>query len=144
MAINYFTENVQLPKKFKKRRTSQWIKHVIQREEKCIGNIVYIFCNDDHIIEINRQYLQHDFYTDIITFDYTIGDKLSGEIYISLETVKTNAEKFHTEYEEELRRVLIHGILHLCGYNDKTKAEQKIMRHKEDLSLDLYKSITPQ
>jgi rRNA maturation RNase YbeY len=135
MAITYLTENVKLPKQFKKRLTSRWIKEVILSCGKKPGSIVFVFCDDGKILEINRQYLQHDYYTDIITFDYTEGDTLSGDIFISLDTVKTNAQAYKTDYEEELRRVIIHGILHLCGYDDKTSAKKKIMRKKENDSL---------
>jgi rRNA maturation RNase YbeY len=135
MAIAYYTEKVKLPKQFKRRQTSQWINQVASDCGKSTGNIVYLFCDDEKMLEINRQYLQHDYYTDIITFDYTENNKISGDIFISLETVKTNAEKFKTNYEEELHRVIIHGILHLCGYNDKTAEDKKRMRAKEDEAL---------
>ena len=138
MAITYLTENVTLPKRFKRRLTSQWIKDVIGKYEKKVGDIAYIFCNDEKIIEINRQYLRHDYFTDIITFDYTDGNMISGDVFISLETVKTNAAQYKTTYEEELRRVVIHGVLHLCGYKDKTRKDKKNMREKEDEALDLY------
>jgi rRNA maturation RNase YbeY len=138
MAITYITENVTLPKRFKRRLTSQWIKDVIRKHEKKAGDIAYIFCNDGKIIEMNRQYLQHDYFTDIITFDYTDGNTISGDVFISLETVKTNAEQYKTTYEEELRRVVIHGVLHLCGYKDKTRKDRENMREKEDEALGLY------
>ena len=135
MSITYYTENVNLPKKFKKRQASQWIKEIIQNHEKKLGDIVYIFCDDEKILEINRQYLQSDYYTDIITFDYTEGVVLSGDLYISVDTVRSNSEKFHTDFLEELHRVIIHGILHLCGYKDKTPTEKKTMRAKEKEAL---------
>ena len=136
MAITYITENVNLPKQFKKRQISKWIKYIIQTHERKTGAIVYIFCNDEKILEINTQYLKHKFYTDIITFDYTKGNTVSGDIFISLDTVKTNSERFKTNYEEELRRVLIHGILHLCGIDDKTAATRIIMECAENEALD--------
>jgi rRNA maturation RNase YbeY len=132
MSITFLTENVELPKQFRKRSTSQWIKETAAKYGKTIGSIAYIFCDDKTIIDINRQYLKHDYYTDVITFDYSENDKLSGDIFISIDTVKTNAEKFKTDYHEELHRVMIHGILHLCGYEDKTQAGKKNMREKED------------
>ena len=141
MSIAYYTENVKLPKQFNKRRITQWIKKVVLSHGKETANIVYIFCDDDKMLEINKQYLQHDYYTDIITFDYTEGDNLSGDLFLSLETVRTNSEKFKTDYDEELRRVIIHGILHLCGYNDQTPTEKKTMRAKEKDALGLFEVL---
>ena len=105
-----------------------------------MGEISYIFCNDEKILEVNRQYLQHDYYTDIITFDYTEGDKISGDLFISLDTVRSNAEQFHQSYEQELHRVIIHGILHLCGINDKGPGEREIMEKNENEALALLNS----
>ncbi len=121
----------------KKRETTEWIKAVASAYEKRTGDIAYIFCSDDHILEVNRQYLQHDYYTDIITFDYTTGDRISGDLFISLDTVRTNAEQFGTAYEEELHRTVIHGILHLCGINDKGPGEREIMEAAENKALIL-------
>ena len=134
MAIIYDAVDISFPK-IKRRETTRWIKRVIERFNKKAGDITYIFCSDAEILRINQSYLNHDYYTDIITFDYSEGDKLSGDLFISLETVKTNSEKFKTNYEDELHRVMIHGVLHLCGYNDKTPKEKKIMRAKEDEAL---------
>ena len=106
---------------------------------KRIGEIAYIFCSDEKILEVNRQYLQHDYYTDIITFDYCQGDRLSGDLFISLETVKTNSEQFNTTYDEELHRTIIHGILHLCGINDKGPGEREIMEAAENRALAIRK-----
>jgi rRNA maturation RNase YbeY len=142
MAITYITENINLPTQFKKRQTTQWIKEIIQKNGKRTGSIAYIFCNNEKIREINSQYLKHNYFTDIITFDYTEGSTISGDIFISLETVKSNAELYRTHYDEELRRVIIHGILHLCGYDDKTRTDKKTMRAKEDEALDIFKEIT--
>ncbi|WP_366535744.1 rRNA maturation RNase YbeY [Streptococcus pneumoniae] len=116
----------------KKRETSEWIKAVAATYGKRIGEIAYIFCSDEKILEVNRQYLQHDYYTDIITFDYCEGDRLAGDLFISLETVATNAEQFGASYEQELNRTIIHGILHLCGINDKGPGEREIMEAAED------------
>jgi rRNA maturation RNase YbeY len=102
---------------------------------KKVGDVNYIFCNDERILEVNREYLQHDYYTDIITFDYTEGDIISGDLFISLDTVKTNSEQFSTEYDEELHRTIIHGILHLCGINDKGPGEREIMEEAENRAL---------
>ena len=109
----------------KKRETTAWIKAVADTYGKKVGEIAYIFCSDEKILEVNRQYLQHDYYTDIITFDYCEGKKLSGDLFISLDTVRTNAEQFNAPYETELYRVIIHGILHLCGINDKGRENAK-------------------
>ena len=136
MAITYQTEDAKMPA-IKKRETSAWIKEVAADYEKKIGEIAYIFCSDEKIIEVNRQYLQHDYYTDIITFDYTEGNKISGDLFISLDTVKTNAEQFNTPYEEELYRTIIHGILHLCGINDKGPGEREIMEAAENKALEM-------
>lgn len=122
--ITYQTEGVDMPA-IKKRETSAWIKAVAETYGKKVGEIAYIFCSDEKILEVNRQYLQHDYYTDIITFDYCEGNRISGDLFISLDTVRTNAEQFGATYETELHRVIIHGILHLCGINDKGPGERE-------------------
>lgn len=134
MAVTYQTEGVKMPD-IKKRETTEWIKAVAASYGKRLGEIAYIFCSDEKILEVNRQYLQHDYYTDIITFDYTSGDKISGDLFISLDTVKTNSEAFNTPYNEELHRTIIHGILHLCGINDKGPGEREIMEENENRAL---------
>ena len=113
----------------------EWLENIIQCEEKKIGTINYIFCDDEYLLKINQDFLQHDYYTDIITFDKVRGKSISGEIFISLQRVKENAEIFQKPYEQERRRVMAHGILHLCGYKDKTLEEQAIMRSKENFYL---------
>ena len=113
----------------------EWIHRVAEDYGKKVGDISYIFCSDEKILEVNRQFLQHDYYTDIITFDYTSGKKIAGDIFISLDTVRTNAEKFETEYDEELHRTIIHGILHLCGINDKGPGEREVMEACENRAL---------
>ena len=138
MAITYQTEGIKMPD-IKKRETTEWIKAVAATYEKRIGEIAYIFCSDEKILEVNRQYLQHDYSTDIITFDYCEGNRLSGDLFISLETVKTNSEQFNTPYEEELHRTIIHGILHLCGINDKGPGEREIMEAAENKALAMRK-----
>ncbi|MFV0545109.1 MAG: rRNA maturation RNase YbeY [Bacteroides sp.] len=138
MAITYQTEGIKMPH-IKKRETSEWIKKVAATYQKRVGEIAYIFCSDDKILEVNRQYLQHDYYTDIITFDYCQGDRIAGDLFISLDTVKTNSEQFNTPYEEELNRTIIHGILHLCGINDKGPGEREIMEAAENKALSLRK-----
>lgn len=115
--------------------TTAWIYRVAEKHGKRIGNINYIFCTDEEILNVNMQYLQHDYYTDIITFDYSANDILSGDIYLSLDTVASNAEMLHKSPDEELHRVIIHGILHLTGINDKEPGEREIMEHAEDDAL---------
>lgn len=121
----------------KKRENTEWVKAVAATYGKRVGEIAYIFVDDEKILEVNRQYLQHDYYTDIITFDYCEGDRISGDLFISLDTVRSNAELVGATYEEELYRVIIHGILHLCGINDKGPGEREIMEAAEDKALTL-------
>lgn len=137
--IHYYSENISLPK-FSKRLISNWIKEVAQLHGKRVGEISYIFCNDEKILEVNRQYLQHDYFTDIITFDDNEGDKLNGDIFISLDTVADNAREYKATFEDELHRVMIHGILHLCGQDDHSKEERAEMIRKENEALHLLES----
>ena len=132
--ISYNTVNVKMPA-IRRRDTSAWVKAVAASYGKKVGEIAYIFVDDEEILRVNRAYLQHDYYTDIITFDYTEGDTISGDLFISLDTVRTNAEQFDKPYDEELHRVIIHGILHLCGINDKGPGEREIMEAAEDKAL---------
>lgn len=132
--ISYNTVNVKMPA-IRRRDTSAWVKAVAASYGKKVGEIAYIFVDDEEILRVNREYLQHDYYTDIITFDYTEGDTISGDLFISLDTVRTNAEQFDKPYAEELHRVIIHGILHLCGINDKGPGEREIMEAAEDKAL---------
>lgn len=132
--ITYNADGVKMPK-IRHRDTSAWIKRVAQAHGRKVGEIGYMFVSDEKILEVNRQYLGHDYYTDIITFDYDEGDVLNGDLVISLDTVRTNAEKFGKEYDEELHRVIIHGILHLCGINDKGPGEREIMEAHENEAL---------
>ncbi len=136
--ITYNSEGVQLPK-IRKRDTTAWIRRVAATYGKKVGEVGYMFVDDEKILEVNREYLGHDYYTDIITFDYCEGNILNGDLVISLDTIKTNAEKFHKEYDEELHRVIIHGILHLCGINDKGPGEREIMEAAENKALALLK-----
>ena len=135
--IAYYTEDVKMPT-FPKRKMNAWIKRVANKYKKNVGEIAYIFCSDKKILEVNKQYLQHDYYTDIITFDYCERDVLNGDIFISIETVSSNAEQFRVSFEEELRRILIHGILHLCGQDDKTPALRAEMTKKENEALEMW------
>ena len=132
--ISFYAEDIEMPK-LKKTALKAWIKAVAEKHGFKLGDIAYIFCSDKRILEVNRQFLSHDYYTDIITFDYTEGNKISGDLFISLDTVKSNAEKFDTDYDQEFHRVVIHGILHLCGINDKGPGEREIMEANENEAL---------
>jgi metalloprotein, YbeY/UPF0054 family len=134
--ITYNTEDVKMPV-FPKRKTSAWIKSVAALHGKTVGDIAYIFCSDEKILDVNRMYLQHDYYTDIITFDYSEDDMISGDLFISLDTVRTNAEKFAVAYDSELYRVIIHGVLHLCGIDDKAPGARAVMERYENEALQL-------
>ena len=134
--ITYNAEGVKLPK-IGKRDTTRWIKAVAATHNRKVGEIGYMFVEDEKILEVNNEYLGHDYYTDIITFDYCEGNVLNGDIVISLDTVRTNAEKFGKTYEDELFRVIIHGVLHLCGINDKGPGEREIMEENENKALAL-------
>lgn len=140
MPIKFQSENVTFPGTIKKRETANWIKTIAADYGKKVGELSYLFCDDQKILEMNRHYLQHDYFTDIITFDYSEGNSIAGDIIISLETVRSNSQKYQTPFEEELRRVIIHGVLHLCGLRDKNKKEQKEMREAEDKALFLLNS----
>ncbi|AFR35389.1 rRNA maturation RNase YbeY [Riemerella anatipestifer] len=115
---------------------SKWLEQIILSEHKKPGKINYIFCDDEYLLKINQEHLQHDYYTDIITFDYVRGNTISGDIFVSLERVKDNASTLSKDYQSEFLRVLAHGILHLCGYKDKTEEDIKTMRGKEDFYLN--------
>ena len=134
--ITYNTDGVKMPK-IKRKDTTAWIKAVAQTYGRKVGEVGYMFVNDEKILEINNEYLGHDYYTDVITFDYDEGDVVNGDIVISLDTVRTNAEMFGKAYEDELYRVIIHGILHLCGLNDKGPGEREIMEKAENTALEM-------
>ncbi len=134
--ISYQTDGTKMPD-IKKRETSAWIKKVAATYGKKCGDIAYIFCNDEKILEVNKEYLQHDYYTDIITFDYSEADSISGDLFISLDTVRSNSEQLGVGYEQELHRVIIHGILHLCGIDDKGEGEREIMEAAENKALSM-------
>ena len=137
--ISYNAEGVPMPN-IKRRATTAWIKAVAATYGKRVGEIGYLFVDDEHILDVNNQYLGHDYYTDIITFDYCEGDVLNGDLVISLDTVRSNAELFGKPYEEELHRVIIHGVLHLCGLNDKGPGERELMEDAENRALALLKT----
>ncbi len=134
--ITYNTDGVKMPK-IKRKDTTEWIKAVAQSYGRKVGEVGYMFVNDAKILEINNEYLGHDYYTDVITFDYDEGDVVNGDIVISLDTVRTNAQLFDKAFEEELYRVIIHGILHLCGLNDKGPGEREIMEEAENKALEM-------
>ena len=134
--ITYYTEGVEMPP-IRQDEISAWVKAVAETYHKRTGDIAYIFCSDEKILEVNKAYLQHDYYTDVITFDYTEGDKNGGDIFISVDTVRSNAEQFGTDYDEELHRIIIHGVLHLCGINDKGPGEREMMTRHENEALKL-------
>ena len=132
--ITYQAEGVKMPS-IRKRENTAWVKAVAQSYNKRVGEVAYIFVDDEKGLKVNRQYLQHDYYTDIITFDYCEGDVISGDLFISLDTVRSNAGQMGVAYEQELDRVIIHGILHLCGIDDKGPGEREIMEAAEDKAL---------
>lgn len=138
-AILFFSEDISFTLS-KPRRTSNWIKLIAKKEKREVLDVSYIFCSDSFLLQLNQQYLNHNTLTDIITFDYSEGAKqLEGEIYISIDRVKENAEKFKVPFQDELDRVMIHGVLHLIGYKDKKPADKALMRKKEEASLSLRK-----
>ena len=134
--ITYNTENVSMPA-ISCPAVTAWIGEVAKHYGLKAGDINYIFVDDDRILEVNKEFLGHDYYTDIITFDYTEGHTINGDIYISLDTVRTNAQQVGATYDEELHRVIIHGVLHLCGINDKGPGEREIMEKAEDHALSI-------
>ena len=138
--VRYFTEDISF--NFKGRAlNNHWLKTVAESEIRRLGDINVIFCSDHYILDVNMKYLQHDYFTDIITFDYCEGDRLSGDLFISIDSVRENAIEYGTEFEEELHRVIVHGVLHLIGYDDHSKEEIAQMRAKEDYYLSLRKSL---
>ena len=133
--INFFTETEFT---INEDEINSWLLSVIASEDKNLGEINYIFCDDAYLLSINQQYLDHDTYTDIISFDTSEGNDLSGDIFISVERIKENAQQFNVSVDDELKPVLAHGILHFCGYKDKTDDEAKLMREKEDEKLKMF------
>lgn len=136
--VSFFNQSISFKLK-DKTKLKQWIKTITEKEKHKLGQINYIFCTDDELLEINIRHLNHKTLTDIITFDYTEGKTIHSDIYISIERVEENSKKFKVTFDEELHRVMIHGILHLCGYKDKSKADSELMRKKENASLKLFK-----
>lgn len=138
--ISYFYEDTKFVFKGKQ-RNNRWLRLVVESEIRRLGDLSIIFCSDPYILDINLKYLQHDYFTDIITFDYCEGEKISGDLFISIDSVRENAVFYGTEFDDELNRVMVHGVLHLIGYDDHTKAEQKTMREKENYYLSLRELV---
>ena len=137
-SIHFFNQNIQF-KLPQSRKTKDWIKEVVARESMTLKGLNYIFCSDEHLLAVNQQYLKHDTLTDIITFDNSEGpgSAVEGDIFISIDRVRDNAQELKTDFDTELHRVMIHGLLHLIGYGDKTAGQKKLMREKEDTYLSL-------
>jgi rRNA maturation RNase YbeY len=132
--IEWICQNVSMPE-IDTERLACWLEQVAKAHDCILGSLVYIFCDDEKILEVNRQFLNHDYYTDIITFDYCRGKLVRGDMYISLDTVHSNAEGLNCSYDSELKRVIVHGLLHLCGINDKAPGEREIMEAHENQAL---------
>lgn len=138
--IRYFCEDIRFTYK-NKLANNRWLKMVAGSEIRKIGDINVIFCSDNYILDVNMKYLQHDYFTDIITFDYCEGKVLSGDLFISVDIVRENSIEFGTDFEEELHRVIVHGVLHLIGYDDHTEEDKKVMRQKENYYLQMRSQI---
>lgn len=136
MSILFFCEEIKNPIKGKKRKISQWIKEIICLHNKQVGDINFIFCSNNFILQINKQFLKHNYYTDVITFSYNENNLISGDIFISVEQVKENATELNLPFKEELLRVIVHGVLHLLGYNDKNEKQKLQMRLAENQYLE--------
>lgn len=134
ISFNYETD-FELPNE---NQLSNWLSQVILSENKKEGDINYIFCDDEYLLNLNKQYLDHDTLTDIISFDYSVGNELHGDIFISVERVRENAQDFNVTFEDELKRVLVHGVLHYCGFKDKSKEDEQLMRQKEDEKIKMF------
>jgi len=132
--VSYFNEDIKFSFK-EKRLTSRWLRFVAESEAKRLGDVSVIFCSDNYILDVNIKYLKHDYYTDIITFDYCEGNRLSGDLFISIDSVRENASFYGTEFSDELNRVIVHGLLHLIGYDDHTEEDIAVMRAKENYYL---------
>ena len=138
--ISYFYEDTKFVFTGKL-RNNRWLRLVAESEIRRLGDLSIIFCSDNYILDINMKYLQHDYFTDIITFDYCEGEKISGDLFISVDSVRENAAFYGTEFEDELNRVMVHGVLHLIGYDDHTQKDIKMMRSKEDYYLSLRELV---
>ena len=138
--ISYYYEDTKFVFKGRQ-RNNRWLRLVAESEIRRMGDLSIVFCSDNYILDMNIKYLQHDYFTDIITFDYCEGEKISGDLFISVDSVRENALLYGATFEEELNRVMVHGVLHLIGYDDHTKAEQKTMREKENYYLSLRELV---
>ncbi len=143
MEVDFYSEEQVTMPKLRKELLRDWIEAVAKKYDKVLGELCYFFCSDEYILKANREFLQHDYYTDIITFDNTEDDCLSGDLLISLDTVASNAELLKVRFEEELHRVIIHGILHMAGLGDKEEEEALLMRQAEDEALLMLKNLLP-
>ena len=139
--IHIIAQNVPLPP-IDQALLTRWVEAVARNHHKRVGRLTYIFCDDEYILTTNRQFLQHDYYTDIITFDYSNSHRISGDMVISLDTVRSNAQQLAVDYHRELRRVIIHGVLHLCGINDKGPGEREIMEEAENQALEILETLS--
>ena len=138
--ISFEVKNVSLPN-LDFAKVEKWLEAMAVSHKRIVGKLNYLFCDDKEILRVNREFLDHDYFTDIITFDYSFKNKVSGDIFISLDTVRSNADDLKVPYEEELLRVIVHGLLHLCGINDKGEGEREIMERCEDRALELWNSL---
>lgn len=138
--ISFETKNVDLPK-LDFQRIDVWLREVAAMHSRHVGNLNYLFCDDEEILRVNREFLHHDYFTDIITFDYSYKDKIGGDIFISLDTVKSNSLDLHENYDRELMRVIVHGLLHLCGIDDKAPGEREIMENNENIALNVWDNV---
>ena len=138
--VSYFQEDIRFELKGKA-LNNRWLKMVAESEVKKLGPLSIIFCSDNYILDINIKYLQHDYFTDIITFDYCEGDLVSGDLFISIDSVRENALHYNVKFEDELDRVMVHGLLHLIGYDDHTPEETALMRQKEDYYISIKRSL---
>ena len=138
--IAYYTQDTDFVFKGKQ-FNNKWLRMVAESEIRRIGDISIIFCSDNYILDVNMKYLQHDYFTDVITFDYCDGDKLSGDLFISVDTVRENAKLYNTDFNDELNRVMVHGILHLIGYDDHSQKDKQLIRKKEDYYLSFREAL---
>jgi rRNA maturation RNase YbeY len=138
---SFYFEECETPSFFSGNTVNRWLERVVSGYSYKVGSLAFIFCRDDYLLEVNRKYLNHDYYTDVITFDYTEGKRVAGDIFISLDTVQANAIEFKATYEEELHRVIVHGVLHLMGFKDKSEEEILLMRQSEENALELLKTL---
>lgn len=137
----FYEEGVELPAFFSGKLIEDWLDVIAFHYSRRIGALSFVFCNDDYILDVNRKYLDHDYYTDVITFDYCDGQTLSGDVFISLDTVRSNAVQFEVDFESEFHRVVCHSVLHLIGFKDKTDPDSALMRKNENICLDLLKTV---